>query len=144
MAVSSIDKTISPRQRRTKVQEEKTVAVENNQNQAVNTDKSKSEETTNKPVPAELSNKLDIRNKSALSIRPTKSSELQVVETIDVMGIRPIAAHTMEVVDTITASGIRPIAASHLAISDKYSLMGNRPIMAKTVDESESLMGFLD
>jgi hypothetical protein len=150
MAVSSTGKAISPRQRRTKVQGENTVAVENNQNPTVNTDtdkdkaKAKTEEPSQKPVPAELSNKLDIRKKSALSVRPTKSSALKVVETIDIMGIRPISAHHMDVVDTITASGIRPIAASHLAISQKYSLMGNRPIMVKMAVEPDSLMGFLD
>ncbi|MDJ0798149.1 MAG: hypothetical protein QNJ51_15240 [Calothrix sp. MO_167.B12] len=120
------------------------MTVENNQNQTVNTDTSKSEETSNKPVPADSSNKLDIRNQSALSLRPIKSSELKVVETINVMGIRPIAAHSMEVVNTITASGIRPIAASNLAISKQYSLLGNRPVMIKVVDESDSLMGYLD
>ncbi|CDN10765.1 MAG: hypothetical protein HRU34_10055 [Richelia sp.] len=147
MAVNSTGKANSPRQRRTKTQGENIVAVENNQNKTVSTDKPKTEETTEttqKPVQAELSSKLDIRKKSALSIRPTKSSELKVVETIDIMGVRPIAAHTVDVVDTITASGVRPIAASHLAISEKYSLMGNRPIMAKMSDESDSLMGFLD
>ncbi|WP_327331389.1 hypothetical protein [Calothrix rhizosoleniae] len=120
------------------------MAVENNENQTVNTDKTKSAETSNKPVPAELSNKLDIRQNSALSIRPIKSSELKVIQTMDIMGIRPISANTMEVVDTITASGVRPIAASHLAISKQYSLMGNRPVMIKVVDESDSLMGYLD
>ncbi len=120
------------------------MTVENNENQTVNTDTTKSEETNNKLVPAELSNKLDIRQKSALSVRPIKSSELKVVQTMNVMGIRPISANTMEIVDTITASGVRPIAASHLAISKQYSLMGNRPIMIKVVDESDSLMGYLD
>ncbi|CCH67422.1 hypothetical protein RINTHH_12670 [Richelia intracellularis HH01] len=122
--------------------------VKNDQSKTVNIDKNidkpKSEETNQNPVQAELSNKLDIRQKSALSIRPTKSSELKVVETIDIMGIRPIAANTMNIVDEITASGIRPITASDLVISKKYSLMGNRPIMVKMKDESNSLMGFLD
>lgn len=118
--------------------------VKNNQRKTVNIDKPKPEETNQNPVQAELSNKLDIRQKSALSIRPTKSSELKVVETIDIMGIRPIAANTMNIVDQITASGIRPITASDLVISKKYSLMGNRPIMVKMKDESNSLMGFLD
>ena len=110
----------------------------------IHIDKPKPEETNQNPVQAELSNKLDIRKKSALSIRPTKSSELKVVETIDIMGIRPIAANTMNIVDKITASGIRPITASDLVISKKYSLMGNRPIMTKIKDESNSLMNFLD
>jgi len=119
------------------------VTVENNEDQTVNTDENKGEEANN-PVSGELSNKLDIRQNSALSLRPVKSSELKVVQTMNIMGIRPISANTMEVVDTITASGVRPIAASNLAISKEYSLMGNRPIMIKVFDESDTLMGYLD
>lgn len=119
------------------------MTVENNEDQTVNTDETKGEEANN-PVSGELSNKLDIRKNSALSLRPVKSSELKVVQTMDIMGIRPISANTMEVVDTITASGVRPIAASNLAISKQYSLMGNRPIMIRVFDESDALMGYLD
>ena len=134
--VISTGKLGSSKQIKTKFQGGKTVGVENNQGKTVNTDKPKTEETSQKPLQTELSNKLDILQKPVLSIRPTKSSELKVVQTIDIMGIRPIAANTINIVDEINASGTRPIAASNLVVSKKYSLMGNRPIITKIKDES--------
>lgn len=76
--------------------------------------------------------------------RPISSSDLQIVETVNIMGIRPIAANKMEFTETINLSGIRPIAKSDLVISETYSVMGNRPVASNEVDDSFSLMGFLD
>lgn len=76
--------------------------------------------------------------------RPITSSDLQIVETMNVMGIRPIAANKMQFTETINLSGIRPIAKSDLVVSETYRVMGNRPVASNEVDDSFSLMGFLD
>jgi len=60
------------------------------------------------------------------------------------MGLRPITAHTFNIVDSINLSGIRPIASSALVLSSTYSSMGDRPVASNTIDDSDSLMGFID
>lgn len=134
----------------------------------------KVELTKDKPVPAESSNgkenkgKLELRaekpNSLAVSgerpiaasdleiaetmtvsgVRPIGVSHLQVVDTMNIMGIRPIGANTIDVVDNINLSGIRPIASSALVVSETYSVMGNRPVASNYIDDSDTIMGFLD
>jgi hypothetical protein len=60
------------------------------------------------------------------------------------MGIRPTAANTFHTVGSVNISGTRPIGSSDLVISETYSVMGNRPVASNTIDDPESLMGFLD
>jgi hypothetical protein len=137
--MTSSGKAISPQQKRLKLKGENTVEVENNQN------KDKTAQTDNKPVHLQLPGNLEIHDTLAVSgIRPVTSSDLQVVETKNIMGMRPITANTFDVVDTMNLSGIRPIGSSALVVSETYSVMGNRPVASNVIDDSESLMGFLD
>ena len=77
--------------------------------------------------------------------RPVSSSNLRVAETFSTVGTnRPIAAGDLQVVSTMKASGNRPISSSGLAISTTYSVMGNRPVASNEIDDSETLMGYID
>ncbi|MBW4633269.1 MAG: hypothetical protein KME30_15655 [Iphinoe sp. HA4291-MV1] len=141
MSITSSGKEVSPRQKSLKLKGENTVEVENNQGQSLD----KSSTNSDKPTKVELPGTLEVRDTLAISgIRPVTSSDLQVVETMNIMGIRPIAANSFKVVDTLNLSGTRPIASSDLVISETYSVMGARPIASNIIDDSESLMGFLD
>lgn len=77
-------------------------------------------------------------------VRPVSTSSLQVVETYNVMGIRPISANTFQTVYSMNLSGIRPVESSSLVLSSSYSVLGNRPVASNVIDDSDSLMGFLD
>ncbi|WP_066423744.1 hypothetical protein [Anabaena sp. 4-3] len=162
MTISSNGKTVSPRQRRAKLKGETTVEVENNQGHSLNQEQVT--EGANLAVQGENSDKKEVvgtlavagvrpiagsdlhvaETMSVAGLRPIGTSSLQVVETMNVMGIRPIAANTIQVVDSINLSGIRPIASSSLVISSNYSIMGNRPVASNIIDDSDSLMGFID
>ncbi|MEL6163867.1 MAG: hypothetical protein AAFR37_08925 [Cyanobacteria bacterium J06628_3] len=134
----------STRQRRAKTGEETSAKPENLENikgesvsteNNLNTDKVAKINTAKKEVTGTL---------ALPGQRPITSSDLQVVETMNVMGIRPITANKMQVTDTINLSGIRPIAKSDLVVSETYRVMGNRPVASNEIDDSFSLMGFLD
>jgi hypothetical protein len=156
MSISSTGKAVSPRQRRAKLKGENTVEVENNQGNSLNKDKV--EQGKDQPVQNETPGTLTIagvrpiassdlqvaETVSIAGVRPISTGDLQVVETYNVMGIRPIAANTIQVVDSINLSGVRPIATSSLVISESYSVMGNRPVASNVIDDSNSLMGFID
>lgn len=74
--------------------------------------------------------------------RPIESSDLEVVATV---GRRPIGASTMQVSEMFSMSGARPVGVSNLHIDEVYSTMGgNRPIASNEIDDSSTLMGFLD
>jgi hypothetical protein len=118
--------------------------MENNQTQNMNTEQAEQNNGNTKPIHVEPKDKKEASNTLALSTRPVNASDLQVVETMNIMGIRPITANTFQVVDTINLSGVRPIASSDLVISQTYSIMGNRPVAPNEIDDSETLMGFLD
>ncbi|ABA24276.1 conserved hypothetical protein [Trichormus variabilis ATCC 29413] len=160
MTISSTGKTVSPRQKRAKLKGETTVEVENNQGQSLN----KEQVEPNAELSVEASEQEQIHGKLAVAgahsitgsnweiagtisiagLRPISTSTLEVVETIDIMGLRPITAHTFNIVDSINLSGIRPIASSSLVLSSTYSSMGDRPVASNTIDDSDSLMGFID
>lgn len=90
--------------------------------------------------------------------RPIASSALHISETLagnrpveasnfevrHLMGNRPIGASLMQVSEIYKMSGSRPVAVSNLHISDLYSVMGNRPIASNEIDDSATLMGFID
>ncbi|TAF54607.1 MAG: hypothetical protein EAZ60_16140 [Oscillatoriales cyanobacterium] len=78
--------------------------------------------------------------------RPIGTSTLQISETYGTVGNRPIEASDFEVVATLGRRPIgRPIAMSTLHIDEVYSTMGgNRPIASNEIDDSSTLMGFLD
>jgi hypothetical protein len=74
--------------------------------------------------------------------RPVEASDFEVVAT---MGRRPIGSSTMQISEMFSMSGARPIAMSTLHIDEVYSTMGgNRPIASNEIDDSGTLMGFLD
>ncbi len=74
--------------------------------------------------------------------RPVESSDLEVVGTV---GRRPIGSSAMQVSEMFSMSGARPIGVSLLHIDEVYSTMGgNRPIASNEIDDSSTLMGFLD
>ena len=130
------------------------VSTENMNNTTNTASKLATEDTAKKEVTGTLaisgsrpigSSDLDVAQTMMVSgERPISSSNLQIVETVNIMGIRPIAANKMQVSDTINLSGIRPIAKSGLVVSETYSIMGNRPVASNEIDDSFSLMGFLD
>ena len=77
--------------------------------------------------------------------RPVEASHLQIVDTYSsVGGARPVIASGINIKGTLTVSGNRPIAASHLQVSETYTVMGNRPVASNEVDDSTTLMGYLD
>jgi len=161
MTVSSNGRQASTRQKKAKTEEETSTKVENIKGESVSTEnkdnntlKVAKEDTSKQEVTGTLavsgsrpiaSSDLNVAQTMMVSgERPISSSDLQIVETVNIMGIRPIAANKMQVTDTINLSGIRPIAKSGLVVSETYSVMGNRPVASNAIDDSFSLMGFLD
>ena len=143
MTVSSNGRRTSTRQRRAKTGAQASTKLENIKGESVSTDNNNV--STNNKVAKEEPAKIEVSGTLALPIqRPITSSDLQVVETMNIMGIRPITANKMQVTDTINLSGIRPIAKSDLVVSETYRVMGNRPVASNEIDDSFSLMGFLD
>ncbi len=78
-----------------------------------------------------------------LNNRPIMASHLQVVEYA-IPGNRPVFASELVVRDDLTLPGGRPIVASDPALLQASLLMGGRPIASNAIDDSETLMGFLD
>ncbi|MEH2330005.1 hypothetical protein [Nostoc sp.] len=154
MTISNAGKATSSRQKHAKSQGETREEVENQQDQSLNADKA--EEVNELPVgasgtlaisgirPIGASDLEVAEHLSIAGVRPVSTSSLEVVETYNSMGIRPIGANTFQVVESMNLSGIRPIGSSLLVIDESYSTFGNRPIASNEVDNSESLMGFLD
>ncbi|MGI2901990.1 hypothetical protein [Tolypothrix sp. VBCCA 56010] len=115
--------------------------VKNNQGNSLNTD---AEKQDNKPVKLESPN-VEVHDTLAIShVRPTSAGDLHVAHTMNASGIRPIGENTMEIVESVYDSGIRPITSSGLVISQTYSAMGDRPVASNTIDDPDSIMGFLD
>lgn len=163
MSVSSNEKKASSRQKPTQNREESAVEVEKNSGESVSKDDkgveianmSPKEESNPKnegngklivagtrPI---ASSDLQVAQTMAIAgLRPIGTSSLEVVESVNLMGIRPIAANNVEIVGTMNISGVRPISASIIKFSETYSVMGNRPIASNEIDDSYSLMGFLD
>lgn len=136
MTVNSNGKKINTPQTGAKTEVETNKKLENIKGENVSTE--------NKVAKVD-STKQEVTGTLAISgQRPITRSDLQVVDTVNIMGIRPIGANKMQFTETINLSGIRPIAKSDLVVSETYSVMGNRPVASNEVDDSFSLMGFLD
>ncbi|MBD0262968.1 MAG: hypothetical protein ICV78_09655 [Tolypothrix sp. Co-bin9] len=141
MSVSNTRKAISQGQKVAKSEGDTTVEIENNQGNSLNID---AQGQDDKQVLLESPN-VEVHETLAIStVRPITASHLEVAHTMNSSGIRPIGANTMHVVDNIHQSGIRPISSSGLVISQTYSAMGNRPVASNTIDDADSIMGFLD
>ncbi len=89
---------------------------------------------------------IDLVNQEAstLLVKVELPTKLIVHDTHAVVGMRPTGEHEMHIFDTINESGIRPITSSTLVISETFSSMGIHPVASNIIDDSESLMGFLD
>lgn len=79
---------------------------------------------------------------SFLNGRPISSSAIQVKEMLP--GDRPVFASEFHMVEGAMLPGDRPIACSSPALMHASTLPGNRPIASNEVDDSETLMGFID
>jgi hypothetical protein len=88
---------------------------------------------------------LSVRQSSLPGNRPIEASHLNIVSTYTSVGsLRPITANGIKVSSTMTVSGNRPIAVSTLKISELYAVMGNRPVASNDIDDSATLMGYID
>lgn len=57
----------------------------------------------------------------------------------------PIMAAHQVIVSTFYMAGERPVVASELDVKDYYMAMGNqRPVASNQIDDTPTLMGFLD
>ena len=73
--------------------------------------------------------------------RPVSPSAIIVHHTMNASGIRPVTSSGIEIFDTMSASGIRPIFASTLHVTGN---IGHRPIASNVLEESDTLMGYID
>lgn len=78
-----------------------------------------------------------------LNNRPIMASHLQVMDYA-LPGNRPIFASELVVRDDLTLPGGRPIMASDPHLLEASLLPGGRPIASNEIDDSETLMGFID
>ncbi|MBE9169005.1 hypothetical protein IQ238_16275 [Pleurocapsales cyanobacterium LEGE 06147] len=77
--------------------------------------------------------------------RPIEPSHLEVFRTYSSVGsVRPITKSTMKISNTMAISGNRPIAVSTLKVSETYVVMGNRPVASNEMEDTATLMGFID
>jgi hypothetical protein len=79
-----------------------------------------------------------------LNNRPIEASNLTVLDTNSIPGHRPIFASELHVLDTMSLPGHRPIVASDPQLLEASTLPGGRPIASNELDDSATLMGFLD
>jgi hypothetical protein len=77
-----------------------------------------------------------------LNNRPVMASHLKVLEYLP--GNRPIFASEIVILDNLSLPGGRPILASDPLLLQGSSLPGGRPIASNEIDDSETLMGFID
>lgn len=77
--------------------------------------------------------------------RPISAAIQKVSEIFHSAGERPVMAATFKVSELFNIAGERPVMAGTLNIDEIYSSMGaRRPVASNTIDNSVSLMGFLD
>ncbi|MBW4514929.1 MAG: hypothetical protein KME11_06860 [Timaviella obliquedivisa GSE-PSE-MK23-08B] len=78
-----------------------------------------------------------------LNGRPITASHLHVMDYA-LPGHRPVFADAMTFRDDLTLPGGRPVVTSSPKLLEASMLPGGRPIASNDVDDSETLMGFLD
>jgi hypothetical protein len=76
--------------------------------------------------------------------RPISAGKQKVSEIFHSAGERPVMTGTFKFSEVFNMAGERPIMAGTLNIGEIYSSMGTRPVASNTIDDSVSLMGFLD
>jgi hypothetical protein len=76
-----------------------------------------------------------------LNNRPVMASHLQVLEYLP--GNRPVFASEIVMRDDMSLGG-RPILVSDPHLLEGSTLPGGRPIASNEIDDSETLMGFID
>jgi hypothetical protein len=78
-----------------------------------------------------------------LNNRPIAASHLHVLN-YDIPGHRPVFASNIVVRDDLVLPGGRPIVASDPSLMQPSYLPGGRPVASNQIDDSETLMGFID
>jgi hypothetical protein len=78
-----------------------------------------------------------------LNGRPISASHLHVMDS-SIPGQRPVFASEMVIRDDLTLPGGRPIMASDPHLLEASLLPGGRPIASNEIDDSETLMGYID
>lgn len=78
-----------------------------------------------------------------LNGRPIAASHLHVMDYA-LPGHRPVFADAMTFRDDLTLPGGRPVVTSNPKLLEASMLPGGRPIASNDIDDSETLMGFLD
>lgn len=78
-----------------------------------------------------------------LNNRPIMASHLKVME-YSIPGHRPVFASDLIIRDDLTLPGGRPIMASDPHLLQAGLITGGRPIASNDIDDSETLMGFID
>jgi hypothetical protein len=78
-----------------------------------------------------------------LNGRPIAASHLHVMD-YSLPGQRPVFASDMIIRDALTLPGGRPVIASDPHLMEASLLPGGRPIASNEIDDSETLMGFID
>jgi hypothetical protein len=78
-----------------------------------------------------------------LNGRPIAASHLHVMD-YSLPGQRPVFASDMIIRDALTLPGGRPVVASDPRLMESSLLPGGRPIASNQIDDSETLMGFID
>lgn len=79
-----------------------------------------------------------------LNNRPIMASDIRVTSVGALADHRPIFASDLVVRDDLTLPGGRPIAASDPKLLEATLLPGGRPVASNEIDDSETLMGYID
>jgi hypothetical protein len=106
-------------------------------------------------APQEAKGGMQVSSYAVAGLRPIASSNLEVFGTI--LNNRPVSVSSLRVVNY---AGNRPIFASEIAVHNDFAgrpimvsdpsllqsslLPGGRPIASNTIDDGETLMGFID
>ena len=79
-----------------------------------------------------------------LNNRPIMASNLRVIDSTTLADHRPIFASEMMIREDLTLPGGRPVFASDPKLLEASLLPGGRPIASNEIDDSETLMGYID
>ncbi|UBF25478.1 hypothetical protein K9N68_28480 [Kovacikia minuta CCNUW1] len=79
---------------------------------------------------------------SYLNGRPVSASHLQIYEMLP--GDRPVFMSEIRMVEGMLLPGDRPIMQSDPRLLEGSFLPGNRPIASNEIDDSTTLMGYID
>lgn len=109
-------------------------------------------------TPKEPKGEIEVSSFSVAGLRPIAPSNLEIAATIlhdrpimvshlrvvNHVGSRPIFASDIVVREDLNLAGGRPIVASDPKLLQASLLPGGRPIASNEIDDSSTLMGFID